>query len=63
MLFAGSKMVSTTIHTLKPGSLVEAEFEMSAGINKVVIADKESSVQIDSCDIKKSSSRDLDDLF
>lgn len=63
MLFAGSKMVSTAIHTLKPGSLVEAEFEMSAGINKVVIADKESSVQIDSCDIKKSSSRDLDDLF
>ena len=63
MLFAGSKMVSTAIHTLKPGSLVEAEFEMSAGISKVVIADKESSVQIDSCDIKKSSSRDLDDLF
>ena len=63
MLFAGSKMVSTAIQTLKPGSLVEAEFEMSTGINKVVIADKESSVQIDSCDIKKSSSRDLDDLF
>ena len=63
MLFAGSKMVSTAIPTHKPGSLVESEFEMSAGISKVVIADKESSVQIDSCDIKKSSSRDLDDLF
>lgn len=63
MLFAGNKMVNTAIHTLKPGSLVEAEYELSAGINKVVVADKETSVQIDSCEIKKSSSRDLDDLF
>jgi hypothetical protein len=63
MLFAGNQIVNTTIHTLKPGTLIEAEYELSSGINKVVVSDKETSVQIDSCDIKKSSSRDLDDLF
>jgi hypothetical protein len=63
MLFAGNLMVSTNIYTLKPGSKVEPEFELTHGVDKVVIADKETSTQIDSCDIRKSSSRDLDGLF
>jgi hypothetical protein len=63
MLFAGNNMVSTNLYTLKPGSKVEPEFELTRGVDKVVIADKETSVQIDSCDIKRSSSRDVDGLF
>jgi hypothetical protein len=63
MLFAGNNMVSTNLYTLKPGSKVEPEFELTQGVDKVVIADKETSVQIDSCDIKRSSSRDVDGLF
>jgi hypothetical protein len=39
------------------------EYELTNGIDKVVIADKNTAAQIDSCEIKKSSSRDIDDLF
>ena len=46
---------------MKPGETIHAEFEMAQGIDKVVLMDKETSVQIDSCSIIKSSSRDLDD--
>ena len=39
------------------------EYEWVDGIDKVVITDKQTAAQIDSCEIKKSSSRDIDDLF
>ena len=39
------------------------EYELTNGIDKVVIADKNTAAQIDSCEIMKSSSRDVDDLF
>ena len=48
---------------MKPGETIHAEFEMTQGIDKVVLVDKETSVQIDSCSIIKSTSRDLDDLL
>lgn len=63
MLFAGNACVNTTIYTLKAGEHVEPEFELTAGINKVVVSDNDTAAQIDSCDIRKSSSRDVDDLF
>jgi hypothetical protein len=64
LLFAGNQMVSgNQIFSMKPGETFHAEFEMTQGIDKVVLVDKETSVQIDSCSIIKSASRDLDDLL
>ena len=48
---------------MKPGETMHAEFEMTNGIDKVILVDKETSEQIDSCAINKSLSRDIDDLF
>lgn len=64
LVFAGNKMVSgNQIYSIKPGASVHDEFEMTSGIDKVVLVDKETSEQIDSCVIAKSLSRDIDDLF
>jgi len=64
MLFAGSTLVNgNMIYSIKPGEAINMEYELSNGIDKVVIADKNTAAQIDSCEIKKSSSRDIDDLF
>ncbi len=64
LLYAGNKMVSgNQVYSMKPGETVNAEFEMTKGIDKVVLVDRETSVQIDSCSIIKSASRDLDDLL
>ena len=64
MLYAGNKMVfGNQVFSMKPGETIHAEFEMTQGIDKVVLVDKETSVQIDSCSIIKSASRDLDDLL
>ena len=64
LLFAGNKMVSgNQIYSMKPGDTIHAEFEITNGIDKVVLVDKETSVQIDSCSIIKSASRDLDGLL
>ena len=64
LLYAGSTLVSgNVIYSMKPGENIHVEFEMTQGIDKVVLVDKDTSAQIDSCAIKKSQSRDLDDLF
>lgn len=64
MLYAGNTMVNgNIIYSMKPGETINVEFEMANGIDKVVIVDKDTSAQIDSCTIKKSQSRDIDDLF
>ena len=64
LLFAGNKMVSgNQIYSMKPGETIHVEFEITQGIDKVVLVDKETTVQIDSCGIIKSASRDLDDLL
>ena len=64
MLFAGSTLVNgNMIYSIKPGEAIDMEYELTNGIDKVVIADKNTAAQIDSCEIKKSSSRDIDDLF
>ena len=64
LLYAGSTLVSgNVIYSMKPGANIHVEFEMAQGIDKVVLVDKDTSAQIDSSAIKKSQSRDLDDLF
>ena len=64
MLFAGSSLVNgNMIYSIKTGEAINMEYELTNGIDKVVIADKNTAAQIDSCEIKKSSSRDIDDLF
>ena len=64
MLFAGNTLANGNIlRSLKPGESVNVECELTDGIDKVVISDRNTSAQIDSCEIKKSSSRDIDDLF
>ena len=64
MLYSGSKLINGSIlHAMKPGETFTQEFEMTGGIDKVVITDKETSAQIDSCDIRKSASRDMGDLL
>ena len=64
MLFAGNKLVDgNALHSMKPGDTFCQEYEWVDGIDKVVITDKQTAAQIDSCEIKKSSSRDIDDLF
>ena len=56
-------MNGNMIYSIKPGEAINMEYELTNGIDKVVIADKNTAAQIDSCEIKKSSSRDIDDLF
>ncbi|MGN1228153.1 MAG: PglZ domain-containing protein, partial [Prevotella sp.] len=64
LLYAGNKMVSgNQIYSMRPGDTVQAEFEMTNGIDKVILVDKETSEQIDYSAINKSLSRDIDDLF
>ena len=64
LLYAGNNMISgNVIYSIKPGEAISFEFEMTQNIDKVILVDKETSVQIDSCVIKKSKSRDIDDLF
>ena len=64
LLYAGKKMVSgNQIYSMKPGETIHAEFEMTNGIDKVILVDKETSEQIDYSAINQSLSRDIDDLF
>lgn len=64
-LFAGDKLQSNQVVTIKQGQLLDNnEFEMaSSGKMKVVLVDAATKQQIDFCEVKSSSSRDLDDLF
>lgn len=64
-LFEGSKELSMQIVTIKQGQLLDNnEFVMPAsGKAKVVLVDASTKEQIDYCETKSSSARDLDDLF
>lgn len=63
--FEGSKELSIQIVTIKQGQLLDNnEFVMPAsGKAKVVLVDASTKEQIDYCEVKGSSARDLDDLF
>ena len=64
-LYEGSQEKSVQIVTIKQGQLLDNnEFKMSpSGKLKVVLVDANTKQQIDFCEVKSSSSRDLDDLF
>lgn len=63
--FEESKELSMQIVTIKQGQLLDNnEFVMPAsGKAKVVLVDASTKEQIDYCEVKGSSARDLDDLF
>ena len=63
--FEGSKELSMQIVTIKQGQLLDNnEFVLPAsGKAKVVLVDASTKEQIDYCEVKGSSARDLDDLF
>lgn len=63
--FEGSKELAVQIVTIKQGQLLDNnEFVMpSSGKAKVVLVDASTKEQIDYCEVKGSSARDLDDLF
>lgn len=63
--FEGNKELLVQIVTIKQGQLLDNyEFEMPAsGKAKVVLVDASTKEQIDYCEVKGSSARDLDDLF
>lgn len=64
LLYAGNTMVmGNLIYSMKPGESINVEFELANGIDKVILVDKETSAQIDSCIIMKSQSRDFDGLL
>lgn len=57
------KSTSATIHTINAGDTLTQEFEIPSTPCKLVITDKDTTEQLDSCEIGKSSVRDIDDLF
>lgn len=64
-LYEGSQEKTMQIVTIKQGQLLDNnEFVMPpSGKLKVVLVDANTKQQIDFCEVKSSSSRDLDDLF
>lgn len=60
----GTLLNASSVYRMTPSSVQEAEFTLPATKNvKVVIVDIQTQQQVDFCDVKKSVSRDLDDLF
>ena len=60
----GTLLSTSSVYRMTPSSVQEAEFALAATGNvKVVVVDIQTQQQVDFCDVKKSVSRDLDDLF
>ncbi len=60
----GTLLSTSSVYRMTPSSGDEAEFALPATGNvKVVVIDIQTQQQVDFCDVKKSVSRDLDDLF
>ena len=60
----GSLLNTSSVYRMAPSLENEAEFALPADGNvKVVVVDIQTQQQVDFCDVKKSVSRDLDDLF
>ena len=60
----GNLLTSSAVLKLNPSDEVEAEFSLPTAVKlKLVVVDAKTQQQIDYCDVKKSASRDLDDLF
>ena len=60
----GALLSTSSVYRMTPSSVQEAEFALAATGNvKVVVVDIQTQQQVDFCEVKKSVSRDLDDLF
>lgn len=60
----GALLSTSSVYRMTPSSVQEAEFALVATGNvKVVVVDIQTQQQVDFCEVKKSASRDLDDLF
>lgn len=64
-IYEGSKLVTTSsIFKMSPSDIRDFEFNMPpSGRCKIVVIDIQTEQQLDFCEIKKSSSRDLEGLF
>ena len=56
-------LLSSSIETLKAGTSLSKELEMTGTACKLVIVDFQTTEQLDSCAIEISHARDIDDLF
>ena len=63
ILFDNSRQVASSIVRLDDSAKADAEFELSANQMSIVLQDTETGNQYDNAIVKKSQSRDLDDLF
>lgn len=64
-IYGNGDLVSvSSVYRLTPSSVQEAEFTLPVTENvKIVVIDIQTQQQVDFCNVKKSVSRDLDDLF
>lgn len=60
---SNGKSLGATLHTMTAGETKQMEFELPSSPCKLVITDKDTTEQLDSCEISKSTARDIDDLF
>ena len=59
----GHEQSQPMIITINANETKNFEFSLSNNQMKVVVVDAETTEQLDSCTIKKSTSRDIEDLF
>ena len=57
------KVQSSTIHTIQADKTFTQEFEIVSSPCKLVVIDFYTTEQLDSCEVGKSTARDIDDLF
>ena len=62
-LYANGRLASTVIVRIGDSGDAGAEFETIDGSLSVIVQDTGAGVQLDNAPVKKSTSRDLDDLF
>lgn len=63
LLYNANKTPNSTIINLNANQTVEMEYELTDNNCKIVIIDALTTEQLDSCEVKKSSARDLGGLF
>lgn len=62
-LYSNGNLISATIVKIGDSGDAEVEFETVDGLLSVIVQDTVTGVQLDNASIRKSASRDLDDLF
>ena len=60
---SGQEVSASTIMKIVAGKSIETEDTLNADYLKLVVVDAVTTEQLDTCEIRRSSARDLDDLF